>query len=66
MMNYMTYWKLHIGLINEVENILKKISDHLLPLFKGKSAKQILDTINHSHIKPYTDEEKDIHQSKHW
>ena len=31
----------------------------MLPLFKGKSAKQILDTINHSHIKQYTDEEKE-------
>ena len=38
--------------------ILKKSSDYLLPLFKGESAKQILDTIQHSHIKPYTDEEK--------
>lgn len=57
---------------------MKKISDHLLPLFKGKYAKQILDTINHSHIKQYTDEErkdtetkireilkKTIYQSKH-
>ena len=35
------------------------MSDHILPLFNGKSAKQILDTINHSHIKPYTDEEKE-------
>ena len=31
----------------------------MLPLFEGESAKQILDTINHSHIKPYTDEEKE-------
>lgn len=38
---------------------MKKSSDHILPLFKGESAKQILDTINHSHIKPYIDEEKE-------
>ena len=38
---------------------MKKISDHLLPLFKGKPAKKLLDTILHSHIKPYTDEEKE-------
>ena len=38
---------------------MKKISDHLLPLFKDESAKQIIDTINHSHIKPYTNEEKE-------
>ena len=38
---------------------MKKSSDHILPLFKGKSAKHILDTISHSHIKPYTDEEKE-------
>lgn len=38
---------------------MKKISDHILPLFKGKSAKQIIDTINNSHIKPYTNEEKE-------
>ena len=31
----------------------------MLPLFKGEPAKQILDTINHSHIKPYTNEEKE-------
>ena len=31
----------------------------MLPLFKEESAKQILDTINHSHIKPCTDEEKE-------
>lgn len=38
--------------------ILKKSSDHLLPLFKGESTKQILNVIQRSHIKPYTDEEK--------
>ena len=38
---------------------MKKISDHLLPLFKGKVALSLLDTINHSHIKPYADEEKE-------
>ena len=38
--------------------ILKKSSDHLLPLFKGETVKQILDTLQHSHIKPYADEEK--------
>ena len=38
---------------------MKKSSDHLLPLFKGELAKQILDTIHHSYIKPYTDEEKE-------
>ena len=38
---------------------MKKILDHLLPLFKGKSAKKLSNTINHSHIKPYEDEEKE-------
>lgn len=38
---------------------MKKSSDHMLPLFKGKSAKQILETINRSHINPYTNEEKE-------
>ena len=38
---------------------MKKISDHLLPLFKGKVALSLLETVNHSHIKPYTDKEKD-------
>lgn len=38
---------------------MKKISDRLLPLFKDEYAKQIIDTINISHIKPYTDEEKE-------
>lgn len=37
---------------------IKKTSDHLLPLFKEESARQILETIKHSHIKVYTDEEK--------
>ena len=37
---------------------IKKTSDHLLPLFKEVSARQILETIKHSHIKPYADEEK--------
>ena len=37
---------------------MKKSSDHLLPFFKGESAKQILNVIQRSHIKPYTDEEK--------
>lgn len=31
----------------------------MLPLFKGESAKQILDVINCSRIKPYTDKEKE-------
>ena len=44
--------------IKKEKFILKKSSDHLLPLFKGETAKQILDTLQHSHIKPYTDEEK--------
>ena len=38
---------------------MKKISDHILPLFKDETVKQILDTINSSHIKSYTDEEKE-------
>ena len=38
---------------------MKKISDHLLPLFKGKSAKQILNIINRSRIKSYTNKEKE-------
>lgn len=38
---------------------MKKSSDYMLPLFRDVSAKQILDIINHSHIKPYTDEEKE-------
>ena len=38
---------------------MKKSSDHLLPLFKGKSAKQILNIINRFHIKPYSNEEKE-------
>lgn len=37
----------------------KKYNDHLLPLFKGKAAISLLDTMNHSHIKPLTDEEKE-------
>jgi hypothetical protein len=37
---------------------LKKQPDHLLPLFRGKAALSLLEIINHSHIKPYTDEEK--------
>ena len=38
---------------------MKKISNYVLPLFKGKSAKKLLNIINNSHIKPYTDEEKE-------
>lgn len=38
---------------------MKKHSDHLLPLFKGKGAISILETMNHSHIKSYTDKEKE-------
>ena len=38
---------------------MKKQPDHLLPLFKGKATLSLLETINHSHIKPYTDEEKE-------
>ena len=37
---------------------MKKQSDYLLPLFKSKAALSLLETINHSLIKPYTDEEK--------
>ena len=37
---------------------MKKQSDYLLPLFKSKAALSLLETINHSHIKLYTDEEK--------
>lgn len=37
----------------------KKHNDHLLPLFKGKAAISIFDTMNHSHIKPYMDEERE-------
>ena len=48
----------------EGEIVLKKQTDHLLPLFKGKSAKQILDTIQHSHIKPYSDEERKDTETK--
>ena len=42
-----------------IEELEKKSLDHVLPLFKGESVKQILDTINHSHVKPYSDEEKE-------
>lgn len=38
---------------------MKKISDNILPLFKGEFAKQLLNTIEHSHLKAYTDEEKE-------
>ena len=38
---------------------MKKISDNTLPLFKGEFAKQLLNTIEHSHLKSYTDEEKE-------
>ena len=38
---------------------MKKISDHILPIFKEEVSKQILDIIHHYHIKPYTDEEKE-------
>lgn len=37
---------------------MKKQPDHLLPLFKGKAAISILETINHSHVKHYSDNEK--------
>lgn len=37
---------------------MKKQADHLLPLFKGKVALSLLETINHSLIKSYIDEEK--------
>jgi hypothetical protein len=37
---------------------LKKQTDYLLPLFKGKAASSLLETINHSSIKSYSDEEK--------
>lgn len=37
---------------------MKKQTDYLLPLFKGKAALSLLETINHSHIKPYADKEK--------
>lgn len=30
----------------------------MLPLFKGKSAKQILETMQYFHVKSYTNEEK--------
>lgn len=38
---------------------MKKHSDHLLPSFKCKAALSLLETLNHSHIKPYTDDEKE-------
>lgn len=38
---------------------MKKISDNTLPLFKGEFSKQLLNTIEHSHLKSYTDEEKE-------
>lgn len=38
---------------------MKKQPDHLLPLFKGKAALSLLETINHSHVKPFTDKEKE-------
>ena len=37
---------------------MKKYPDHLLPLFKGKTTLSLLETLNHSHIKPYTNEER--------
>ena len=43
---------------------MKKLQDHLLPLFKGKAALSLLETINHSHVKPYTDDEKENTESK--
>ena len=43
---------------------MSKQSDHILPLFKGKVALSLLETINHSHIKPYTDEEKERVESR--
>ena len=43
---------------------MKKQPDHLLPLFKGKAALSLLETINHSHIKPYTDEKKKDAESR--
>ena len=33
---------------------MSKHPDHLLPLFKSKATLSLLETINHSHIKPYT------------
>ena len=39
---------------------MKKHPSHILPLFKGKASLSLLETINHSHIKPYTNEEKKI------
>lgn len=38
---------------------MKESLNHILPLFKGNAAKQLLTTINHSCIKSYTDEEKE-------
>lgn len=40
---------------------MKKQPNHLLPLFKGKAALSVLETLNHSHIKPYTNE-----KGKYW
>lgn len=42
---------------------MKKQSDYLLPLFKSKAALSLLETINHSSIKPYTDEDKENTES---
>lgn len=36
---------------------MKKQADNLL-LFKGKAALSLLETINNSYVKPYTDKEK--------
>jgi hypothetical protein len=38
---------------------MNKQADHLLPLFKGKITLSLLETINHSSIKPYTDKRKE-------
>lgn len=42
---------------------MKKHPDYLLPLFMSKAAITLLETINHSHIKPYTDVEKENTES---
>ena len=43
---------------------MKKQPDQLLPLFRGKAALSLLESISHSHIKPYSDEEKENTESK--